>query len=167
MLDGTLTATGGQVKLHDLNGTIADTQVTFGPPFYLPQFPVEYFFRNMTMVAGGTTYRGRALFDNVVPPFFCYRLQWFSPVSAGSQLGAELLRGPAASPPPPPPAGECIIYPTATKVGPSSEPGIVSGGPVVEPASAIKLFPSWPASSPWVTVSHAALESAPMLDGQY
>ena len=48
-------------------------------------------------------------------------------------------------------AGECTIYPTATKAGTSSEPGIVSGGPVVEPASAIKLYPSWPASSPWVT----------------
>ena len=110
VLDGTLTAAGGEVKLHDANGTIGDTTITFGPPFYKPQYPASlYFFRNMTMLVAGTMYRGQALFDNVVPPFFCYRLTWLSPHPSGSTLGAQLLKGPAASPPAPPTAGECTI----------------------------------------------------------
>lgn len=153
ILNGQLDREGGQVQLHVVNGTFADTAVAFSPPYYRKEYPPSlYFFRNMTMQAGGATFRGVALFDNVVPPFFAYRLSWYPPLKPGSHLaGATLLRGPNPAGPPPPPAGRCHVYSSASKWGPSSRPGVVSGGPAIDPASSIALYPSWPASSPWVT----------------
>ena len=56
-------------------------------------------------------------------------------------------------PPPPPPLGVCTSYRTVRRlrqVSPTDQPFTFSGGPVVAPRQ-IELWPSWPASSPWVT----------------
>ena len=72
---------------------------------------------------------------------------WSPPSAPGALLAGEM---PGRNPPPPPPQGNCTIYSTVTSTVPSKDPKAVSGGSALVPAS-VELWPSWPASSPWVT----------------
>jgi len=62
-------------------------------------------------------------------------------------MAAYLFYGP--NPPPPPPEGNCTLYKSIGSLAPAPS-GSVAGGPAVTPDHYV-LFPSWPASSPWVT----------------
>jgi hypothetical protein len=138
-LDGQVTPSGGRIKVHNDNGTFADTTIDFGPG-------AAGATRNVTMTVSvdgrHTHYTGYA---NFTAGGDCTAIVW---MNAFTQQPVALW-SPGARPPLPPGKGTCKIYSDVTKTGPAS-PGVVSGGPVVDPSDA-DLFPSWPASSPWVT----------------
>jgi subtilase family serine protease len=52
---------------------------------------------------------------------------------------------------PPPKMGNCSIFRQGSVSGTTPDPKTVSGGPAASPNPTIALYPSWPASSPWVT----------------
>ena len=66
------------------------------------------------------------------------------PDDAGSHR--QLRRGP-----PTPKLGNCSIYRKDTVTGTVPAPKTSCGGPVAAPDATVALYPSWPASSPWVT----------------
>jgi len=70
--------------------------------------------------------------------------------STHRESGVLAYLAPGGNPPPPPPMGNCTLYTNVTSVGPAATPGTVSGGSAIS-NSTVELFPSWPASSPWVT----------------
>ena len=148
VLDGTVPPEGGPVSVHSGNGTFADTSITFGKAFDHQQ---ELYMRNITMTikTGNAeetiTLQGRATF--FVPAHVCTELLWFVPEHP-HQFAVIMIKGP--NPPPPPPKGNCTIYKSITATGNATDPHVVSGGPAIAPGSYV-LYPSWPASSPWVT----------------
>ena len=150
-LNGLLTKKGGTVQLHDANGTFADTTIAFGAPYKLNKYLI---YRNLTMTIQGGTVEGRATFLTA-PTVECESLYWFNDTAAqaaargaGIHGSLALLRA-GANPPPPPPAGNCTFYSSVTKTA-KADKSIVSGGPSIAPSKVV-LYPSWPASSPWVT----------------
>ena len=147
ILDGSIGAGEGHVKLHNANGTFDDTTIKFGPA---PSKPSPVSERNITAKIMKTTYTGRATFIKLGSELQCLELNWDKPEGKGfhsNDLGAILSHGP--NPPPPPPEGNCTIYKTSSgSLTPST--GALSGGPKIIKSSYV-LYPSWPASSPWVT----------------
>ena len=158
ILTGTLPPAGGRIRLHSANGTFPDTTIHFGPAQNHTKYLTH--MRNMsTTLAGGKIFHGRAVF--IDSPFaHVHELQqmlWYAPRTGSA------LRVPSPSPPPitgfvvmgpnpgpPPPNGNCTVFRTVVSSSPSADPKAVSGGPAVTPFS-FRLYPSWPASSPWVT----------------
>jgi len=144
ILNGALTAAGGTVKLHDANGTVADTTITFGPAVK----SVGTIQRNVSATFSGKTdekLNGRAIFvDMAGQP--CEQIVWYQATAAPPHnLVAIFAKGP--NPPPPPPPGKCTIYSAIASVGPAADPKTVTDSVMPKPS----LYPSWPASSPWVT----------------
>ena len=160
ILNGTLGPNGGRVAVHNANGTFGDTAIAFGAPY--PPKSTDMFYSNATMTAttaNGTQYtvHGRALFFASLHS--CENIEWYYEHEAAA-AGSRLVRGsttpslmalvvPGPNPPPPPPLGNCSVYERVTATGPSS-PTTISGGHAIKP-TAVQLYPSWPASSPWVT----------------
>ena len=58
----------------------------------------------------------------------------------------QLRRGP-----PGPKMGNCTIFKEGAVTGAFAQPKTSCGGPIASPNPAVSLFPSWPASSQWVT----------------
>ena len=71
----------------------------------------------------------------------CLQILWH----VGAEYVAIMSHGP--NPPPPPPPGKCTIYSEIKTVGPATDPETKTEAKTPTP----KLYPSWPASSPWVT----------------
>ena len=149
VLDGTLGARAGSVSMHSANGTYADTQLHFGP-IEAHSGPVYHRNISATLAVSGkaTTFHGRAFFFG--PPLNrCDQLLWQASGAHGlPQLIAAVQYGP--NPPPPPPEGNCTIYKSISSLAPATDRRTVTGGPAISP-EAYTLYPSWPASSPWVT----------------
>jgi tripeptidyl-peptidase-1 len=128
--------------VHYQNGTQADGAIKFDP--FTVKAGSGFYRANATQVLGGTTYYGLAQFEN----FECYNFEFFKD-EARHSLAFLLEHG--GNPPPPPPPGTCEIYSAVTAHGPSADPNVVSGGSAISPTKPPVLWPSWPASSPWVT----------------
>jgi len=89
-------------------------------------------------------YTGRATFFAFAGQSVeCLNLEWFRSTHA---LAAIWERG--TNPPPPPPPGLCHIYDTVTSHT-TANASTISG--VAPSHQHVQLWPSWPASSPWVT----------------
>jgi subtilase family serine protease len=139
-LNGKLTKKGGDVKCVNANGTYPDTTITFSAPGKEQKgFPES--FRNVTATFGGKDVTGRAVFIAFPgQPERCVNIEW------KSQEGESIWeQGP--NPPPPPPPGKCTLYKTVTSHT-TANATTFSGFAV---KSKVVLWPSWPASSPWVT----------------
>jgi len=142
VLDGTIGADAGSVSLHSLNGTFVDTTIDFGP------MGAHDERRNvsLTMTVGGSTktFTGHVMY--FAPVHTYEEFVWESSSSAYGEA-ALLIHGP--NPPPPPPEGNCTLYSTMGTLTPAAN-DTVSGGSAITPDHYV-LYPSWPASSPWVT----------------
>lgn len=145
ILDGTLPSEGGSIQLHSANGTFPDTTMVFSAAYVNSHIEGQYFRNVSTTLGGGTTFKGRAVFFAAAKKMV--EVIWSPPSAPGALLAGEM---PGRNPPPPPPQGNCTIYSTVTSTVPSKDPKAVSGGSALVPAS-VELWPSWPASSPWVT----------------
>jgi hypothetical protein len=147
-LSGDLTSSGGVIRMHNANGTIADAQITFSAPKKVSSEETVYnISASFRMSSGGkhSHFTGQALVisGNDSP----LQIEWVDPFTKNT--AAVWVFGP--NPPPPPPQGTCKVYSAVTATGkaPSST---ISGGPAVTPGPALpQLYASWPAGSPWVT----------------
>jgi hypothetical protein len=141
-LNGEISLDGGKVSVDNANGTFAGTTITFSSVFSQPP---TLLVSNVTATfegkAGFMTYHGRALFlAPVGQSSNCLVIEWKCPNGHGAFW----------SPPPPPapaPAGTCTIYSSISSN--SSAPSTTISSLVTKPP--VVLWPSWPASSPWVT----------------
>ena len=138
VLNGDLTKDGGSVTAKNLNGTVADTTLTFGPEE--KNQGIES-LRNVTGTFGSATLTGRAVFVAMPgTPARCFNIEWM-----GKDGITIWEQGP--NPPPPPPPGLCTLYADVqshTTANDSTVSDFAKKEKVV-------LWPSWPASSPWVT----------------
>lgn len=138
-LTGTLTSSGGRVLMHNDNGTIADTKIDFGPGAPGAQRTITASINLKGHIEHFTGYANFSAAGDATA------IVW---MNAFTKAPVALL-SPGPRPPLPPGKGVCKIYSEVAKTGPAP-PSTVSGGPAVDPAES-DLFPSWPASSPWVT----------------
>ena len=149
VLNGKLGAGAGDIKVHNTNGTFPDTTIHFTAP--LSKHPDDFFYRNVSMsvVVGGKTetFTGHATFFTK-PLYKCLSIIFEKIEGDVRHAIASLELGP--NPPPPPPQGNCTLYKSISGVEPAADNRTVSGGPGFTNASVV-LYPSWPASSPWVT----------------
>ena len=146
-ISGSVTAAaGGTVAVHYQNGTQADGAIKFDP--FTVKAGSSFYRANATQVLGGTTYYGHAQFEKLSTGMVCGNFEFFKD-EAHHSLAFLLEHG--GNPPPPPPPGTCEIYSAVTAHGPSADPNVVSGGSAISPTKPPVLWPSWPASSPWVT----------------
>merc|ERR1719162_183281 len=139
-LNGKITKEGGDVDCKNANGTFPDTKLTFGPASK-PEKGMPESFRNVTATFGEEDLTGRAVFIAFPgQPVQCVNIEW------KSEKGESIWeRGP--NPPPPPPPGRCTLYKTVeshTSANSTTFSGFAAKKKVV-------LWPSWPASSPWIT----------------
>eukprot|EP00316_Scyphosphaera_apsteinii_P011229 CAMPEP_0119307148 /NCGR_PEP_ID=MMETSP1333-20130426/7721_1 /TAXON_ID=418940 /ORGANISM="Scyphosphaera apsteinii, Strain RCC1455" /LENGTH=758 /DNA_ID=CAMNT_0007310623 /DNA_START=26 /DNA_END=2302 /DNA_ORIENTATION=+ len=144
VLNGVLTSYGGNVALRNVNGTISDTTIMFGAE-WTPSKGSPQRLRNISMVASGPkneTLNGKAVFIVYPDSIMCVELEF---ITSSRTYATILVSGPNLPPPPPP--GKCTIYSMVAAVGPSSDPHTRTEAKIRKPS----LFPSWPASSPWVT----------------
>jgi len=146
-LSGRLPGAGaGQVMLHNENGTFPDTAINFTAPFK-PSASAHYQVRrNASATINGTLRTGTLDCISVRSlPINCFDMLWgdlMDPLLGFAQVNAGV------NPLPPPPAGNCTLYSAAEKT--ATVPGAISSGPAINPVR-FQLWPSWPASSPWVT----------------
>ena len=151
-LTGEVGPQGGVVKVHNANGTFEDTTIAFSAPFTLKHSQPGQHLHNLTMNVNAqgqptTAISGVATCTSMGAGLVeCFI---FSIHAGGSpnQI-AFLLKGPNA--PPPPVYGNCTLFSKVTATGPSTRKA-VSGGSSLVPTPLPVLYPSWPASSPWVT----------------
>jgi hypothetical protein len=146
VLDGAVTAKGGSVAVHSANGSFPDTHMVFAA-LQKPVPDSGVIQLNVSQTFGKTTFTGLAVF--IAEAGVLHECVNFQFESAARHLQFLMERGP--NPPPPPPRGSCVVYSEVTKTGPPAVAGVVSGGPDVGPGKPPQLWPSWPASSPWVT----------------
>ena len=125
--------------------------MTFSAPFTPKGYPGHNFVaRNLTLTAKGSTTEalaGAALF-HLLPTTNeknCLNIEYRT-VSARPVALFERGGNPPP-PPPPPPEGTCTVYSAVASVGPSKNPKSRTHSG----KQPVKLYPSWPASSPWVT----------------
>ena len=138
ILNGDLTKDGGSVKVHNANGTVDDTTITFSAEEKSQGIET---LRNVTATFGGKELTGRAVFVAMPgTPARCFNIEW--KVEDGEALWEQ---GP--NPPPPPPPGMCTIYKTVESHTSANDSTISD----FAKKQAVVLWPSWPASSPWVT----------------
>lgn len=154
ILDGELPPhAGGQVALHSANHTFDDTLLSFGPPLFpYPQKYHEYlrkFNGNLSWDGEVRVVEGHALFLTQ-PEHICHEIQWLRRGGGGGEEHQLAIDFQGPNPPPPPPLGNCTLFSRIDSTGPATEPKMVSGGAGLAPPS-VELYPSWPASSPWVT----------------
>ena len=137
-LNGKITKAGGEVKCVNANGTYPDTTLTFGPQTK-PGLPI---FRTVAGAFGGKAFSGQAIFEHSHPslPVACVVLEWHAE-------GGESIWELGPNPPLPPPPGTCILYKTVDSK-PSANSTTFSGFATKQ---RVTLWPSWPASSPWIT----------------
>ena len=139
-LSGKVTKEGGAVACVNANGTYPANKIAFGPAGK-PQKGMPEVFRNVTATFGGTDLTGRAIFVAFPgEPVQCVNIEWRSD-------GGESIWEKGPNPPPPPPPGKCTLYSTVnshTAANETTFSGFAAGAEIV-------LWPSWPASSPWVT----------------
>jgi hypothetical protein len=173
-LNGDLDVDGGTVNVHNDNSSFVDTTIGFGG-VYAPSKGAMETYRNTTMVIKGKRIVGRAVFirrnlwrDNggassgasggasggasrssSHDECVCVEIVWYKDVAHFAEDGFWAI-GP--NPAPPPPVGNCTVYTTVTSHGKAAKSSTISGGAAIDPAGAADpLWPSWPASSPWVT----------------
>ena len=137
-LNGKITKEGGEVKCVNANGTYPDTSLTFGPQTK-PGLPI---FRSVTGTFGGKDISGQAVFEHPHPgqPVACVVIEWHAE-------GGESIWEQGPNPPLPPPPGKCVLYKTVDSK-PSANSTTFSGFATKQK---VALWPSWPASSPWIT----------------
>lgn len=146
-LNGDLDDTGGTIIAKSDNHTFPDTSITFGKPKVMhTRAGTEYFF-NISASFEGKTWPGQAYV--LVPPggqaARAGNVRWMNADHPEIEQ-ADWERG--GNPPPPPPPGTCIIYSTVTGTT-RAHSTTISGGSITP--EHVQLWPSWPASSPWVT----------------
>jgi hypothetical protein len=156
-ITGDVDEKGGTLKVVDVNGTFADTTMAVGPQWTnaRPGSTYKPYYRNATMtitVKGKTSkhfikmpvseFPGQG---GLVEEIVLYNTSGFEYQNQEVQWEAGV------NPPPPPPVGNCTVYTTVEATGPATTAGTKSGGPAVEKKNNGVLWPSWPASSPWVT----------------
>jgi hypothetical protein len=138
VLNGDLTKEGGTVKAKCLNGTVDETTLTFGPAEKSQGIET---LRNVTATFGDAELTGRAVFVAMPgTPARCFNIEWM--VHNGEALWEQ---GP--NPPPPPPPGKCTIYSEVDSHTSANESTVSD----FAKKQKVVLWPSWPASSPWVT----------------
>jgi hypothetical protein len=149
VLNGDLTAGGGNIKVHSDNSSFPDTTIGFGPGYRPSKGSTERYY-NTSLTPKGKEISGRAVFFQMsTGQHECIEIVWYKDAAHLEEVGFW-SRGP--NPPPPPPSGSCTVWKTVSAHGKAANPSTVSGGPVIKPAGATApLWPSWPASSPWVT----------------
>ena len=143
-LTGTLPGSGaGSVSLHNENGTFPDTTIHFTAPFKTAPSQTE---RNASAIIGGKPRNGTLTCVEITGQGpVCFMMSWGNihyPLSGFAQLDQ------GADPPPLPPPGTCKQYSAVAATG--AVTGAFSSGSAINPAK-FQLWPSWPASSPWVT----------------
>ena len=143
ILDGTVGTDGGTVTVHNVNGTWPDATLLFSK-----SIPAGHGLdkRNVTLSISGaakTTVYGIAIAQEGAVHSIQYRT---SKDSGG--LAAYVLQG--ANPPPPPPLGNCTLFSSVSATGAAPDNQTTSGGDAIAKSSYV-FYPSWPASSPWVT----------------
>jgi hypothetical protein len=144
-LAGAIDQTGGQVMAHSTNGSYSDMNITFGaacqnvPGFPIYDVPITANFCHPVGSSNCSTYHGDAQIEMEPHPFptVCKQLAWDG--------GYTWLPGP--NPPPPLPPGTCTLFKAVSLNAPANV-STISGVPV---KADVVLWPSWPASSPWVT----------------
>ena len=140
-LNGKITKEGGEVKCVNANGTYPQTSLTFGPAGKPEKgMPI---FRSVAGTFGGKALNGQAIFEDpyVGQPVACVNLDWRVP-GTGESIWER-----GSNPPLPPPPGRCILYKTVDSK-PSANSSTFSGFATKQK---VALWPSWPASSPWIT----------------
>ena len=151
VLSGSVAPDGGVVKLTSENGTFLDTSIIFSARAHDVDHNMDNRNISANLTIGGRTqqWTGRAeCLSYVGQAFVCNGLVW-EKLHPHREEGARFASGPL--PPPPPPKGNCTLYSAVRKTAPSTDHRVVSGGPAIEPHGIVSLYPSWPASSPWVT----------------
>ena len=144
ILNGELDESGGDVKVHNTNGTVDDTTIHFSAPEKSEGIET---IRNVTATFGDVDLKGRAVFVAMQGnPARCFNIEW---VMHEGEPGreAESLWEFGPNPPPPPPPGECTIYKTVNSHTSANDSTISD----FKKKTHVTLWPSWPASSPWVT----------------
>jgi len=150
VLNGDITADGGDVKVSCKNGTQADTTITFSAEYKKDAGSPEM-TRNITGTFGEAELTGQANFIKFgSEPEQMFMLAWHCEATEGGVPAEEDCavweRGP--NPPPPPPPGYCTVYKTVdshTAANDTTFSGFATK------SKAPVLWASWPASSPWVT----------------
>jgi hypothetical protein len=130
---------------HNTNGSYSDMNITFGqacqnvPGFPIYDVPITASFCHPAGSSNCSTYHGDAQIETKPHPFptICKQLSW--------DRGYTWLPGP--NPPPPLPPGTCTLFKNVSLHTPANASTI--SGTLVN--SNAVLWPSWPASSPWVT----------------
>jgi len=139
---------GGTVKAIEVNGTLKKSAtITFGPGTKQSKAgPVTLF--NISAKFGSVALTGRAeaiAFPGMPAEVFTF--EWFCPGERG-ELCYIWEHGPnPPPPPPPPPPGTCTIFSDVTSHT-TANSTTFSG---FAAKTAVVLWASWPASSPWVT----------------
>ena len=126
---GSCNATGGQVTAHNLNGTFADTIITFGPPYELVP---GIWNSHVTATFNGTAYAGTAMLD-LKPSPFTSRVKTFDWGAAKWEPGANV--------PAPPPPGVCTTYKNLSTLTKPANASTTSGFKP-KPSKPV-LWPSW------------------------
>ena len=151
-LTGTINATGGQILVHSVGGTFPDTTIGFDTPTTFPMPGCKDCPRiwnsDVSGTFKGTLFTGQAQLDVHHTPFGNYadllkQIKWSA--SGHNDWTAYWVEG---GPPPPPPAhGQCTLYKT---VASNTTANSTTFSAIGKPPT-VALWPSWPASSPWVT----------------
>lgn len=152
VLTGTINSTGGQVAVHNVEGTFPDTTISFSTPTTIPMPGCKdcpaIWNSDVTATFKGTVFSGQAQLDVHHTPFGNYadllkQIHW-SASGHKDWIGYWFDGG---LPPPPPAHGQCTLYTTVTSNTTTNSTTFSATGP----PSQVALWPSWPASSPWVT----------------
>ena len=156
-LDGTLGSASSPVTLVDDKRVLEKATLDFSGPYHR-QGMEEFVYHNVSGTlhrrGGGAFAVGgvltRYLHDGVdrVQEFLLTKPN----ASQHDPAGFLAFLAPGPNPPPPPPPkwfGNCSLWHEVTKTGPAPR-NVTSGGPAISHLPGT-LYPSWPASSPWVT----------------
>ena len=144
-LSGKLTAEGGDVTATLMNGT-AGTEVTLKFGKFKAMNPQQG-QREVNTTVGGTKYHGNSDFLDENGKELCFVIELMAEGKNGAP-GEQVIMEHGPNPPPPPPPGICTIYKTVEQKTQANETTF-SGFKKKAPLPV--LWPSWPASSPWVT----------------
>lgn len=129
--------------------------MSFAPPRPDTSSRGALFTRNFTLVIdvrgkGKETWYGIAQFFNDTNAL-CLGMEIYEPGKSHLDIAAFWDPGPNPPPPPPPPPdGKCTVYSAIGSVVYTGNDTAYSGGSAVAPFN-VTLYPSWPASSPWIT----------------
>jgi hypothetical protein len=166
-LFGTLDAAkGGNISWVSLNHAFQPATMKFGPIYDCEEYRCyditvnlipanttrhRMFFGQAVETIAGPAPHEIFVYDNITKELATVLVRLATCVTGDTIPDVRYVQF-SGSPKPPPPLGTCTIYSKTEAFAKTTDPGVQSGGRAVDPSepSAV-LYPSWPASSPWVT----------------